>query len=397
MTGTGESAGTRSVWHPALAGFAALLTGVGIARFAYSPLIPALVESGWFSPAEAAYLGAANYAGYLLGAVAAWRAVSLAHSVLALRGLMLVTALAMAACALPLSFWWVAWWRFTAGVTGGCIMILAAPLVLGAVTEARRGLVGGVIFAGVATGILSAGVLVPALLLAGLEVAWLGLGGLILLLTALAWHAWPQASQGETRGSDVPIAWRDSKAFPGLVLAYALIAAGLVPTMVFLVDYIARGLGQGVTVGSAVWAAAGLSGLIVPLLLGALADRIGNRRALQVCMLLLAACNALVFALPNVVPAIVGGVIIGGLIPGASTIALVRLAEIAPDVRSARTRMWSVATSAYAVMQGVAAYGYAYLFSLDENYALLFASGAVAALMALGAEAVLSPRRQRVG
>ena len=44
------------------------LVGIGLARFAYTPLIPALISAGWFSPSQAAYLGAANFAGYLAGA-----------------------------------------------------------------------------------------------------------------------------------------------------------------------------------------------------------------------------------------------------------------------------------------------------------------------------------------
>src|SRR3546814_14051351 len=46
----------------ALAGLAATLVGNGIARFAYTPLIPALIAAGWFAPAEAVYLAAANLA-----------------------------------------------------------------------------------------------------------------------------------------------------------------------------------------------------------------------------------------------------------------------------------------------------------------------------------------------
>ena len=55
--------------RPAVAGLCATLVGIGFARFAYTPLLPALVEAGWFSPPEAAYLGAANLIGYLVGAV----------------------------------------------------------------------------------------------------------------------------------------------------------------------------------------------------------------------------------------------------------------------------------------------------------------------------------------
>ena len=58
-----------------LAGLAASLVGVGLARFAYTPLIPALIAVGWFSPADAAYLGAANLIGYLAGALLASRPV----------------------------------------------------------------------------------------------------------------------------------------------------------------------------------------------------------------------------------------------------------------------------------------------------------------------------------
>jgi len=53
----------------ALAGLCATLVGIGLARFAYAPLLPALIQGGWFTPAEAAYLGAANLLGYLAGAV----------------------------------------------------------------------------------------------------------------------------------------------------------------------------------------------------------------------------------------------------------------------------------------------------------------------------------------
>ena len=40
--------------RPALAGLSANLVTIGLARFAYTPLIPALVGAAWFTPAEAA-------------------------------------------------------------------------------------------------------------------------------------------------------------------------------------------------------------------------------------------------------------------------------------------------------------------------------------------------------
>ena len=57
---------------PALmTGIMATLAGIGIARFAYTPLLPAIIQQGWFTASQGAYLGAANLLGYFTGALAA--------------------------------------------------------------------------------------------------------------------------------------------------------------------------------------------------------------------------------------------------------------------------------------------------------------------------------------
>ena len=66
---------TRSV-HPVyatLAGFALIGTGLCLARYAYTPLIPALINAGWVDKAGAGYLGGFNCLGYILGCIAALR------------------------------------------------------------------------------------------------------------------------------------------------------------------------------------------------------------------------------------------------------------------------------------------------------------------------------------
>lgn len=62
---------SRSTWRYAVAGLSASLVGLGLARFSYTPLIPALIAAKWFSASDVVYLGAANLAGYLAGALAA--------------------------------------------------------------------------------------------------------------------------------------------------------------------------------------------------------------------------------------------------------------------------------------------------------------------------------------
>ena len=69
-----------------------------------SPLIPALIAAKWFSPAEAVYLGAANLAGYLAGALIARELGKRAGAVHALRGTMALASLCAFACSVPVSF-----------------------------------------------------------------------------------------------------------------------------------------------------------------------------------------------------------------------------------------------------------------------------------------------------
>src|SRR5882762_10587590 len=118
---------------PLRATFAALsanLVGVGLARFGYTPLIPALIAAGWFAPSAAVYLGAANLAGYLAGALGAGSLAGRLGTAATLRAAMLLTATSLVACAFPLGFGWYFLWRFLSGGTGGVLMALAAPTVM---------------------------------------------------------------------------------------------------------------------------------------------------------------------------------------------------------------------------------------------------------------------------
>src|SRR5258705_13829301 len=55
----------------AIAGLLALAVAIGIGRFAFTPLLPMMQEDAGLSVADGGWLASANYAGYLLGALAA--------------------------------------------------------------------------------------------------------------------------------------------------------------------------------------------------------------------------------------------------------------------------------------------------------------------------------------
>jgi predicted MFS family arabinose efflux permease len=380
-----------TAWQATLAGFCASLVGIGIARFAYTPLLPAIVAAHWFAASSAAYLGAANLAGYLAGAVLARPAANVMAARGIIRSMMVLASVAMLASAWPLSFGWFFVWRFASGLAGGALMVLAATAVLPHVPPSRRGLAGGIIFMGVGAGIAASGTLVPLLLHQGLVATWLGLGAISLALAALAWRGWPGDSGHHV---DPALSHRRTphhvRALRALYVGYALNAAGLVPHMIFLVDFVARGLGLGVQTGSAYWVLFGLGALAGPVLTGHLADRIGFGRALRLAYLIEAAAVSLPALLPGTAWLALSSVVVGAFTPGIVPLALGRIHEVLPHDHAAQKAAWSKATTSFALLQAAGAYGMSYLFAHGGgSYGRLFVVGAAALLLALAIDLVV--------
>ena len=367
-----------------VSGFSACLVGIGLARFAYTPLLPAIVGAHWFEPAAAAYLGAANLAGYLAGALLGRPIAARVPVPVTLRAMMLLATAAFFACAYPVSVSWFFVWRLLSGLAGGALMVLAAPSVLPHVPPARRGLAGGAIFTGVGVGVAASGTLVPLLLREGLRETWFGLGILALLLTILAWSGWPTESISEA----APAAHRlppGSGTLRALYAEYALNAAGWVPHMIFLVDFAARGLGEGLQAGAEYWVLFGAGATAGPVLAGYLADRTGFGPALRLAFLV-QTCGVAIPALGLVQPAwlMLSSIIVGAFVTGTVPLVLGRVHELIPHHPARQKAAWRTATVAFALFQALAAYGLSFVFARSGgDYRLLFAIGTAAMVLAL--------------
>jgi predicted MFS family arabinose efflux permease len=386
-----------NVWRGTLAGASASLIGIGLARFAYTPLLPAIIGAHWFPASTAAYLGAANLGGYLAGALLAGTMVRVAKPATVLRAMMLLATIAFAACAVPVSFLWFFVWRLASGVSGGALMVLAAPTILAHVPAARRGFASGGIFTGIGLGIAASGTIVPILLRQGLTWTWLGLAAVSLLLTCVGWSGWPEHAAPVPAHAhahaDRHARFEKAPAYPraglrALYAEYGLNAVGLVPHMLFLVDFVARGLGRGVEAGAEFWVLYGLGAIVGPLAAGHLADRAGFGRALRVAYLLQAAAVAIPAAgLFGPMGLMLSAFLAGAFTPGIVPLALGRVNELLAHHPSAVKDAWSRATTSFAVMQALAAYGLSFVFSSSGgDYRMLFVIGAAALLLALAVD-----------
>jgi predicted MFS family arabinose efflux permease len=390
-----------AVWRSILSGLCASLVGLGLARFAYTPLLPAIISAHWFAASDAAYLGAANFAGYLAGALLARPMAKRAPAWVVLRGLMLLATLAFFACAWPVNFVWFFAWRFASGLSGGALMVLAAPMVLPNVPPLYRGVASGAIFMGIGLGIAASGTLVPLLLHQGLTRAWIGLGALALILTLVAWTGWPRQNAVDVCSTHrVTLHWHRTLRLRALYAEYALYAFSLVPHMIFLVDFVARGLGQGLHTGAEYWVLFGLGAIVGPVLSGHLADRIGFGPALRLAYLMQAAAVALPVFGSGSAWLIVSSICVGALTPGVIPLVLGRVHELVTHHPDAQKRAWSKASISFAILQTLSAYGMSWVFVRSGgDYLLLFGLGAAAPVLALAIDLVMgatAPRAQEI-
>jgi predicted MFS family arabinose efflux permease len=170
----------------------------------------------------------------------------------------------------------------------------------------------------------------------------------------------------------------------GLYAIYALNAFALVPHMVFLVDYVARGMGQGLDSGTHYWALFGIGAIIGPLLAGRLADRHGYRATLTVALLLELLFIGLPALLSGPIALIASSLVVGACTIGIVPVVLGRTREILRHHPAAQPHAWLTATASFALLQATGAYAFSFLLAWSGgDYRLLFGLGAAAIAMAL--------------
>jgi predicted MFS family arabinose efflux permease len=351
------------------------MTGVGLSRFAYAPLIPAIVQAGWLSGGQAGALGAVNLGGYLCGAASAPAFGRKVGMVWALRLAMLTATACFLLCAIPGGLYWLVPWRALTGVSGGVLMVLAGPAVQAVMPAKMRGLAAGLVFTGVGAGIVIGALLVPAMLPQGLPATWLALAALAACLTAFSWRLWPNVL--------APPAMRLPKLTGSaglMVLSYAFAAIAQTVHMVWWPDFIARGLGQGAATGALFWMLYGASAAAGPALYGRLADRIGAGRTLQVAMAVQVIALALPLASHTTFALIASALCAGGTAIGSTALTLTRAREIGGPQAAG---LWRISTSGFGLAQTATGFFLAWLYAASGGHEALFIVGLAASIAAL--------------
>ena len=300
-----------------MAGIFALVVGIGVGRFAFTTLLPPMMED-FLDVRRTGYLAAANYAGYLSGALFAvflrdinakvfWFRVGLALS--------LATTLFLGISREP-QFWLIS--RVIAGFATAMTMVVGSALVMSKLSYADKTRAMGIHFSGIGIAILATDLLAKSALALGFswDDTWLILSaaGVLPALYAYGILSFDRhLKERATRHRVEPSAFTP---FVGILLfAYFTEGVGFVVQATFLPDIVDSIPGLEGR-GAYTWTLVGIAGIPSCILLMRLAHRYGSLRVIVAAMLLQMAGILLPALTQNLWIVLLSGVIYGGTFVG---------------------------------------------------------------------------------
>jgi predicted MFS family arabinose efflux permease len=395
--------GTRAAQNRALlGGVCCLLIAMGIGRFAYTPLLPAMQRATGFGNQMAGFIASSNFLGYFLGALATTFIPPHTDKRRLLRIALVASVLSTGAMAWSdASTAWLLL-RFVAGFASACVFVLAGTLVMQTLqatgSESRM----GIHFSGVGTGIALSGLLLAQL---GEQLGWRGgWTALALFCSALLPLCWRIPAATAARTAPAPDAATKASGatarvslplivFPMglLTAAYLFEGLGYIVSGTFLVAIIKHTPGLA-AFGEYAWVAVGLAAAPSAVFWSAVMKKTGPLKALIAAHLVQALGIVLPVLSGSLAAALLAAVLFGGTFVGITLLAFNLAARIAPAQSG---RLIATLTTAYGLGQILGPIAAGFLAgeggSFDHS---LLAAGAVVALGALllAAGALRKPR-----
>ncbi|MCF4124319.1 YbfB/YjiJ family MFS transporter [Methylobacterium sp. SyP6R] len=330
-------------------GIIALAVAMGIGRFAFTLLLPLMLRDGTLNPADGAEWAAANYAGYLVGALtAAWFSGDPVRGLrVSLAGVALTT-LAMAVAGHPVPIAVGALLRAAAGIFSAWALVCASGWCLAELARREVPRLGAWIYAGVGLGIALTGLLAW---LGGRQPAarlWLELGALAAfgaLVVGLLSRRQGARPAGPAEREAASVARGAGQG--ALVLAYGTFGFGYIVPATFL-PAMARDLAPDPLVFGLAWPLFGLAALVSVAVAARLLAGVPRRRLWAVAQGTMALGTALPLAVHALWAVAASAVLVGGTFMLATMAGLQLAREARPD---APTPLLARMTAAFAAGQ----------------------------------------------
>lgn len=273
---------SRDRWLLVLGLAAGPVVALGLARFAYSLLLPVMRTDLSWGFTEAGAMNSANALGYLIGAIATGPVVARYGARRPfIHGLLVTTAL-LAASAGTGNLGVLLVLRLVVGITGALVFIAGAGLA----ARAAHGLSGraasalfGVYFAGGGAGIMLSAGLVPPVVDRGGDswrAGWLVLAAASVVALGVAIPAALRCPEVHTSPARRVLGWPVRDFTPSFI-AYAFFGAGYIAYITFVVAYL-KSDGAGPHTIAGFWAVLGASGVVAGFAWGPVLDALRGGR-----------------------------------------------------------------------------------------------------------------------
>jgi predicted MFS family arabinose efflux permease len=305
------------------AGIFSLILALGVARFAYTPLLPLMQQQAGLGIAAAGWLAAINYAGYLSGALIASRISSLVLKDKLYRIGMVLAIVSTLVMGLTTNVVIWALSRYVAGLTSAAAMLLSTGLIMNWLIRHNHRSEMGIHFAGIGLGIAGcAGAVMLFTPWLDWREQWFAftLLGCVLLVPALRWLPPPDASGVTSSGQklqDKPPSRLYLRVF---MAAYFCAGFGYVVSVTFIVAIVNQLPGLSGW-GNLVFLAIGVGAAPACIIWDLIARRTGDLNALILAAMLQIAG----ILLPVLLPGQLWAAVLGSFVFGATFIGMVSL------------------------------------------------------------------------
>ena len=316
-----------------LAGIFSQILCVGVARFAYTPLLPIMQEQTWMGDAAGGWLAAVNYLGYISGALiaASINDLKLKDTLYRIGLILAVTTTAAMAMTENLTLWMLL--RYLSGLASAGSMLIASGLILNwLIRHDHRGEL-GIHFAGIGLGIAIAALAVELMmyLSQGWAEQWLWLSLLGLILAIPAWSWLPRPEVGNTTSSGTTLVDNPpTNRFMWLMLAaYFCAGYGYVITATFIVAFVER-QPELVGMGPMAFVLVGLAAAPAVMLWDIIARHTGYLNALLLTLVLQVGGILLPVVFPTLSVVFLSAMLFGGTFIGSVSLVLTMAGRLYP-------------------------------------------------------------------
>ncbi len=332
------------------AGIASLILMIGIARFAYTPMLPLMQQHAGLGVAQGGWLAAFNYAGYFCGALIAANISNLAKKDRLYRLGLLVALASTIGLGLTQNFWLWGLLRFFSGLSSAAGLLLGSGLVMHWLLRHQLRSELGIHFIGMGSGIFFTALFVY--LVAG-QISWqqhwfwFTTLGCLLAIPAWFWLPKPNTSGYNVGGEKMVDRPPSPQFLQTFMLAYFCAGVGYAVITTFIVAHVNQITGDH-EYGSVTFMIIGLAAAPACIIWDLVARKLGNLNALLLAFVLQFTGMLIPILSPGLIWTFIGAGLFGGTFIGIVSLVLTMAGRYFP---TRPAKMMGKMTLSYGVAQ----------------------------------------------